>query len=100
MIAPDIRQLAFANNRNAYVTAFGGAHEEFDWVVTDVVLDDPSLAFVSVVLSAELADVPSVLTNTNGWSLISTPVEGSGDAMVAVRLGSDGAVEGIWAGGG
>jgi hypothetical protein len=100
LIAHEDRAAAFGNDQAAYKVQFEGTDwSDYRWEIVDAVLDDPTLAFVSVRFANGTASLPLVLRNANGWSLIGQ-VSPPHEAIVQVRFTPQGELVGIWAGGG
>lgn len=93
--------MAFSASQAAYLRQV----EASDWStfrdeITNVVLDDPTLALITVAIPNGPASVPRVLRDAHGWAILGIRTGEQEEALLTVRLTDSGGVEGIWAGGG
>ncbi|HSW42863.1 MAG TPA: hypothetical protein VLM76_10170 [Patescibacteria group bacterium] len=101
LIAPEIRVVAFSAGQAAYLRQVEASDwSTFRYEITDVVLDDPTLALITVALPNGPASVPRVLRDAHGWAILGIRTGEQDEALLTVRLTVSGDVEGIWAGGG
>lgn len=95
LLAEELRGKAFADEETYRRLAETADWSDFGWHVSDVVLDDPTLAIVTLGLPS--AGTPTFLSGSGVWSIISPNAVGT-EATIWVRFTPAGAR--IWLSGG
>jgi hypothetical protein len=95
LLAEELREEAFADEQSYRRLAEAADWSGFTWTVEDVVLDDPTLAIITLALPG--ADAPTFLSDSGAWSIIAPNPVGT-KATIWVRFTLAGAR--IWLSGG